>query len=372
LIDLLSGPCQQAANSGKPILLLIDDLEQILESVPENGRRRVREPERGVLRAVLRAFDPARSESRLLVTSRFPFSLIEGEVELAGKLHALQLSPFTENAQRKLSRRQVEAARTREEPGAALDETGLTPRLPLLARAQVVARGNPGLQDLVGDRLVLRPAVPSARAAAVLQEMEDYLAGGAMPSDTNVRVLQTWRWMSWRRRKCYGRLCCGRRCCLSSGARAGDCGIGGRAGRGPGALRALGLLDPFEDIVGSPDNGAGSQRAGSRAIEAADGSRRPRWPRLSAGIVRALGGLRPRQHAPVLSGCDIARTRLGLLAGNARWWRCAPPMRCGAGAQSAGVGGGAGAGDDRFARRGWAGAFASSAGRDRRGRRDSR
>ena len=90
LVDLLRGPCRERA-TGMPVLLLIDDLERILEPV-DSTLRRVRGPgERQALSAVLRAFNPRWSESRLVVTSRFPFSLVDDGKELAARLYALQL-----------------------------------------------------------------------------------------------------------------------------------------------------------------------------------------------------------------------------------------------------------------------------------------
>ena len=55
-----------------------------------------------MLAAVLRAFDPAETDSRLLVTSRFTFTL--GGLE--ARLEEVQLRPLSSVAQRKLQRRQ--------------------------------------------------------------------------------------------------------------------------------------------------------------------------------------------------------------------------------------------------------------------------
>ena len=75
LVDLLAGPCAQAGDGGqRPLLLIIDDLEQILVPDPA-GPHRVAPEHARVLAAVLRAFDPAETDSRLLVTSRFTFTL---------------------------------------------------------------------------------------------------------------------------------------------------------------------------------------------------------------------------------------------------------------------------------------------------------
>ena len=63
LIDLLTGPCAQPGENGqRPLLLIIDDLEQILEADPA-GPHRVTPAQAPVLAAVLRAFDPAETDS---------------------------------------------------------------------------------------------------------------------------------------------------------------------------------------------------------------------------------------------------------------------------------------------------------------------
>jgi CHAT domain/AAA ATPase domain len=185
LVQLLAGPCK-SANGGCPLLVLVDDLERVLGPGPKGRRHQVRPAERPVLAALLHAFDPRRSDSRLLLTSRFPFSLVEGGIDLAGrKLAELELGELTERARDKLAWRQIKAAQ--EGDAAALDAAALAQRLPLLGRAQAVARGNPGLQDLLGSDFVLRPAVPPVAAAATLDEMEQYLAGGTLPQTEAVR-----------------------------------------------------------------------------------------------------------------------------------------------------------------------------------------
>jgi tetratricopeptide (TPR) repeat protein len=177
LTDLVSGPCAQAVDGKKPVLLIIDDLEQILEADPAGGRHRVVARHAPTLAMVLRAFDPSLTDSRLLVTSRFPFAL-DG---LERKLHPIALPPFSDASRRKLQLRQTEAARE-----AALSEAELTARTALLPRVRAVARGNPGLQDLIGQKLVLSKEVPLVRAEATLAEMEAWLEGGDLPDEPKV------------------------------------------------------------------------------------------------------------------------------------------------------------------------------------------
>jgi len=187
LVQLLSGPCKWANDGGKPLLLLVDDLERVLQADPGGGRHRVRTDVRPVLAALLHAFTPQRSRSRLVLTSRYRFQLVEDGRDLADGLADLELSEFSDTSRRKLALRQIKAARAPQD-GPALDEAGLLLRLPLLEQTQALARGNPGLQDLLGSDFVLRPAVPPERAQAALAEMAAYLQGGALPKTEEVRT----------------------------------------------------------------------------------------------------------------------------------------------------------------------------------------
>ena len=128
-----------------------------------------------VLAAVLRAFDPAETDSRLLVTSRFTFTL-DG---LEDRLEAVQLRPLSEVAQRKLQRRQQ-----------ALDPAG--------AAGRAGRAGGPGGGGQPGQP---RPAGPD-RAAAGLRRAGQRWTGprprwrawrptcaqGDLPADAEVRA----------------------------------------------------------------------------------------------------------------------------------------------------------------------------------------
>jgi tetratricopeptide (TPR) repeat protein len=174
LIDLLNGPLAQAGEGGqRPLLLIIDDLEQILVANPA-GPHRVAAGNAPVLAAVLRAFDPAETDSRLLVTSRFTFTL-DG---LESRLADVQLPPLTAVSQRKLQRRQQAVAPTERQ----------AERGDLAERAVSVSRGNPGLQDLIGLRLVYGERVSAERAEAAVAGMEVYLQRGDLPAEPEVRA----------------------------------------------------------------------------------------------------------------------------------------------------------------------------------------
>ncbi|GGN83953.1 hypothetical protein GCM10010112_62820 [Actinoplanes lobatus] len=172
LIDLLSGPCAQANGRHRPLLLVIDDLEQVLAPDP-NGPHRVDPRVAGVLAGVLRAFDPALTDSRLLVTSRYQFTL--GGLE--ARLEQVPLRPLSPIAQRKLLNRQQEQV-----PSQRRQE-----RDRLAERAMTVSRGNPGLQDLIGLRLVYGEQVDLTRAEAAVAGMEAYLRRGGLPSEAELR-----------------------------------------------------------------------------------------------------------------------------------------------------------------------------------------
>ncbi|MFC9261326.1 CHAT domain-containing protein [Streptomyces hydrogenans] len=177
MADLLAGPCAQAEGGHRPLLLIVDDLEQVLIDNPD-GPHRVHAGAAGMLADVLTAFDPAATDSRLLLTSRYTFGL-DG---LENRLEPVQLRPLHGAARHKLRRRQQELATTK---NRVLD-TELAHRTELARRAMDVSRGNPGLQDLIGLRLVFGEQVDLARAEAAITAMEAYLSQGDPAHDPDL------------------------------------------------------------------------------------------------------------------------------------------------------------------------------------------
>ena len=175
------GPCRERGPAAPALLLVLDDFEQLLEEAP--GVRPVRTAQAGLIAAILGAFDPATTDSRLIVTSRFPFRLTTGRADLAGRLARIELPSFQPTTERKLLLRQEQSAT----PARLAAVTA--PADDLLSRALAAARGNPGLQDLLITRLLLNAAVPLPAAAEALAQMEAYLAGGDLPGDETVRAL---------------------------------------------------------------------------------------------------------------------------------------------------------------------------------------
>ena len=314
LVDLLAGPCAQ----DRPVLLLVDDLERILEPDPRGGPHRVRDAERPVLAALLRAFAPERSDSRLLLTSRFPFTLKEEDGEdLALRLAARHLGPLDASARDKLCRRQAEAAKVGDGQQKPLAEADLAERLPLLERAQAIAQGHPGLHDLLGRKLVLAAKVPVASAMATLAEMEAWLAGGALPAAEELRVflenLALDRLLELAGEAGRGLLRAATLFALPVPLPVLEA-LAAAVGGGPGELAALGLLEPFEDLLDHRRTAwaviplVGRRLAPLTDLEAT-ALAQAGLPELFAAWGGADGGHRPY-------AADLELTRLGLLAGD--------------------------------------------------------
>jgi AAA ATPase domain len=306
LIDLLRAASMQAGGTGTPVLLVIDDLERILEADPAGGRHRLQAAFAPVLRAVLRAFDRT-IDSRLILTSRFPFALDGLEERL---LH-LQLPPLSPAAQRKLEQRQKTAAAE-----AGLAGEALAGREELLARVPAIARGNPGLQDLIGRRLVLSKAVTLEHAERALREMEAWLTQGSLPSDADVRQF------------------------LENLAIDSLVGLANEAGRNllrgltlfelpvpegvaqpletdaSGALqhlRDLGLVDVLEDLVDQRQPAVAVNALVAGRLEPLGDPERDSLARLLARpLFLAWGGAAGTEKRPL--ACDLQLTRLALAA----------------------------------------------------------
>ena len=302
LVDLLAGPCAQVGEGGqRPLLLIIDDLEQILVPDP-SGPHRVAAADAGVLAGVLRAFDPALSDSRLLVTSRFTFTL-DG---LQDRLVPVQLRPLSPVAQRKLQRRQQALT----PPGRQVERAGLA------ARAVAVSRGNPGLQDLIGLRLVYGEHVGSERAEAAVAGMEAYLRRGDLPADADVRAfLENLALDTLLDEAGPSNLALLRAVTLFTVPVPGPVtgvlasAVGGSAAR----LRGLGLLDPYPDLHDPVCTALAASPLAAGRIDPLSAAEQAALAAVSAGpLLAAWGGPAPRQGRGL--GMDLQLTRLGLLA----------------------------------------------------------
>jgi tetratricopeptide (TPR) repeat protein len=302
LAEVVGDACGQVGDGGRrPLLLIIDDLEQVLVADPA-GPHRVETACARVLAGVLRAFDPTRTDSRLVVTSRFTFTVGGPE----GRLQDVQLRPMSAVAQRKLQRRQVTLA-----PGDLSVQ-----RAVLAERAVAVARGNPGLQDLAVLRLAYAGQVSDERAETAVAEMEDYLRQGDLPVDSEAReFLEN----------------------LALDALLTEAGPSGvellrattmfslpvpetviealaaRVGGSPGRLRGLGLLSPSPDLYDPACTALAAEPLAAGRTTPLSVTEENAWAAVAAGpLFLAWGGENP--DPPRDPDLDLQLTRLALLA----------------------------------------------------------
>jgi len=161
------------ALDAKPILLIIDDLERVLEPpTRSDAATGVANDYRKALAAVLLAFNRAPTQSRLLLTGRYDFRLPDGGGgDLAEELVRVPLKPM---AARERVKQWRAAERFAGRETAELDEAGNA----LLARALDAAAGNPGLQAILTKPILAREF---ALAEEALRQIDVYRATGAPP-----------------------------------------------------------------------------------------------------------------------------------------------------------------------------------------------
>ena len=300
LIDLLSGPCAQAGDGQRPLLLIIDDFEQILLADPA-GPHRVAPRHAAVIAAVMRAFDPAETGSRLLVTSRFTFRL-DG---LEDRLQAVQLRPLSTVAQHKLQRRQQALTLTERQ----------TERAELAERAVAVSRGNPGLQDLIGLRLVYGEQVALARAEAAVTGMDTYLHQGQLPPEGEVRAFLENLALDTLLREAGPSHVTLLRAVTLFDLPAPDSVIevlAGQVGGSPGRLRGLGLLDPYQDLYDAARPALAANPLAAGRVEPLSISEQAALAAVTvAALLAAWGGTAPQAGRAL--ELDWQLTRLALL-----------------------------------------------------------
>ena len=169
----------EGAFDEQPILLIIDDLERILAK-PKPGQTRtpVRSDLGAGLAAVLRSFKSTDTASRLLLTSRFDFTLPDGGGgDLADGLERVQLRPMGDRERAKQWRA---AARLAERPETKTEDDESGPAL--AARAMETAGGNPGLQEIL-CRPILAGEWGAAKAA--IEAIVGWKASGEVPVEEN-------------------------------------------------------------------------------------------------------------------------------------------------------------------------------------------
>jgi hypothetical protein len=167
----------------KPILLIVDDLESVLE-VPEPDDEHAAvaiadEDHRNALGAVLRAFAGAPTASRLLLTSRYDFRLPNGiGGDLAADLVRVPLAPMPPRERAKQLRA---AERLAGREGDRIDAVVSA----LFARALEAAAGNPGLQAILTKPIV---AGELNEAEKTLSQVAVYRETGEPPTEIQMQI----------------------------------------------------------------------------------------------------------------------------------------------------------------------------------------
>jgi hypothetical protein len=183
LLDMLEGPFRSAdpATRAKPILLVIDDLEQVVLEMPKPGEDNtpVKTAYSVALASIIAAFRDAETESRLLLTSRYTFALTDWRSDdLAARLTAVQLPPMDETQRDKQMRAATRLAGAELIIGANADTT----RAALEARIKEAANGNPGLQAILSRPLL---AGETEAAISAVAAVESYLQSGEVPTEAS-------------------------------------------------------------------------------------------------------------------------------------------------------------------------------------------
>ena len=178
-----------------PILLIIDDLEQILATpqpdqliTPVKDAPGSRDVWRTSLVAVLRAFGAAATPSRLLLTSRYRFTLPDGRGrDLADRLLPVQLRPMRTQERfkqwRAAERVEAQAAgHSSSHAPSQIDPVQAVAAQRLSRLALAVASGNPGLQQILCRPILAGELETAATAIAAVAHWKE---GGQLPPAEN-------------------------------------------------------------------------------------------------------------------------------------------------------------------------------------------
>lgn len=318
LNELLEGPCRDLDRTQAghyPVILVIDDFEQALDPPAEKKSfYRVKSDLVPSVRAVIEAFDRAETDSRLLITSRYQFTLTHDSYDLADTLTSVHLPPMEESD----SRKQAAA----KEAAFAWDKKYKKKKIHLYPLRTVrcihTARGNPGLQNLLFS-LSLEDPQNCDRA---LDQMEDYIETGKEPDEE--KLLEFMKNLAIN--KLIQILTPGERELVRASTlftvpvpvAVGELiakGIGTQGKDTPGdRIFALGLWEPYEDLVDRDEpafslNSLVRSQAGTLTQEESAG-----FAQLIIHDLFTLWGETEGQNRPY--SADLELTRLALLAKN--------------------------------------------------------
>ncbi len=179
---LLEGPFANE-RTALPILLIIDDFEQVLEPPnPGEDYAGMKAHHVPAITATIGAFRDSigQTDSRLLVTSRYRFALADQRGnDLAAALHDTQLVPMNGREREK----QLVTAAANAGFAAPEDEHDAQRVADLMERAKAAALGNPGLQTILTSPLLKLGDSVATEAATVA--VENYLKTGQIPQDSS-------------------------------------------------------------------------------------------------------------------------------------------------------------------------------------------
>ncbi|MCP4107331.1 MAG: CHAT domain-containing protein, partial [Desulfobacteraceae bacterium] len=181
LRELLEGHCSGLKPETRPVLLIIDDFEKILKKPAGTGFHTVDPDFIETVRAVIQAFNRACTKSRLLITSRYNFTLPSDRGEdMAGLLMPVHLPPMQNYESRKQA---VAKARAISVLHGKKDEDEAAEFRKLVNLCIETAKGNPRLQD----RLFTLAAESPGKCVSILDRMGKYLSGDESPDDQDLR-----------------------------------------------------------------------------------------------------------------------------------------------------------------------------------------
>ncbi len=177
---LLEGPLADE-RTALPVLLVIDDFEQVLET-PQPGEddAAMKADHVPAMAATIAAFRDSMgwTDSRLLLTSRYRFVLVDPDGnDLAAALHDIQLAPMNASERQK----QLMTAAGIAGFAAPEDEDDAQQVAGLMERATAAASGNPGLQTILTSPLLRLGDFDATEAATAA--VESYLQTGRIPRD---------------------------------------------------------------------------------------------------------------------------------------------------------------------------------------------
>lgn len=152
LKELLEGPFSGKDKEHKAILMVIDDLEKILAAPNDSLDIYSVKPEyRTTLISIITAFKEAHTKSRLIITGRYNFNLVDqNNLDIAGMLMKLPLAFMNDTEAEKQYIAKYGGVKKEK------DKITLEP-----ARVVEVCKGNPGLQDIIVQPFYQRSGILS-------------------------------------------------------------------------------------------------------------------------------------------------------------------------------------------------------------------